>query len=214
RTSTSMAEIPESGRKGVRLCHIQLHDVKQFINDPTLAHVVIAADLTRTSSFVHADESLAAIMPRFADPDLDELPVVHSATEPRLEGRVTRHDVVACLSDEVLGQRSLRAKLKAPEDKEATYVELPRDVSLARVRVPPPLVDRSLQSLDLTTEHRVTPLLVVRTDPLGREERLVADGTLVLEERDELILIGGDTALETFRAQFGQNRTGRTNEAS
>ncbi len=188
---------------GLLMGLIQLHDVKQFINDPTLGSVVIAADLTRPSPVVHAEESLAQVIGRFDDPDLDELPVVDRAEQPRLMGRITRRDIVTCLSEEVLGQRSLRAKLKAPDREEATFVELPSESRLARLRVPPALVDRSLASLDLPDTAGLSVLVLVRHDDLGREERVFPLGTTVLHEDDHLVVLGHNDAIEAFQREHG-----------
>jgi CBS domain-containing protein len=182
---------------------IHLHDVKQFINDPTLGSVVIAADLTRPAPSVAPDESLAAIIERFDDPDLAELPVVRSATDQHLEGRVTRRDLVTCLSEEVLGERKLRAKLKIAGQRDTKWIEMPPGAALTRLPVPDDLVDRSLDSLDLVQSHGVHVLVVVRRDELGREERVLPRPELVLEDGFELVVFGAVEDVATFRRLHG-----------
>ena len=164
---------------------------------------MIAHDLTRPAPLTLGDESLAQIVARFDDPDLDELPVVSDHGEPRLLGRVTRRDLVTCLSEEVLGQRSMRAKLKAPGDEEATYVQLPDGTEIARLDTPHDLVGRSLESLDLPDEAGLTVLTLIRKDELGREERELPHGTSLLDEGTAMIVIGGGERIDAFRKAHG-----------
>jgi CIC family chloride channel protein len=189
--------------KGILQGHIQLHDVKYFLNDATLGSVVIAADLTRSSPSTHADESLASIIPRFDDPDLDELPVVRSEADPVLEGRITRRDLVTCLSEEVLGKRTLRARLASDSQKQASYVELPRDTSLERVPVPESLRGRAVGSLDLLESHGLAIMMLVRRAPDGGEERVLPMPDQVLADHTELIVIGAREGLDRFRSDYG-----------
>ncbi len=182
---------------------VQLHDVKQFINDPTPDGVLIAGDLTTPSSTATADESLAAILERFHDPDLDELPVVRSKSDPVLEGRVTRRDVVAAFSEEVLGQKSLRAKLRVAGRKESRWLELPVGAVLERIRVPTDLIDRSLGSLELPQEHGLLVLVLVERDAIGRERRSYPRADSVLRDGMELVVFGERDALEKFLGAHG-----------
>ncbi|MCA8941941.1 MAG: chloride channel protein, partial [Planctomycetes bacterium] len=185
------------------LGQIQLHDVKYYINDETLGSVVIAADLTRPIPHTVESESLAAIIDRFDDPDLDELPVVESHDNPRLVGRITRRDLVTCLSEEVLGKRQLRAKLKSPDSKEADYVELPRDSALKPVTIPDSLAGRSLDSLDLVAERGITPIVYIRVDANGYEQRILPRPELVLETGDRMVLLGAPRELDRLRDDLG-----------
>lgn len=182
---------------------VYLHDVKQYINDPTLGSVVIAADLTRAAPSATPEESLAAILDRFDDPDLDELPVVQSRSDPRLLGRITRRDLVTCLSEEVLGERKLRAKLKVSGSRDAKWVEMPHGAVLQRIPVPDDLVDRSLDSLDLVGASGLHVLVVVSRDALGREERLLPRPELVLHAGMELVVFGSGEEIATFRRLHG-----------
>lgn len=187
---------------------VHLHDVKQFINDPTLGSVVIAADLTRPCPAAEPEESLAAIISRFDDPDLDELPVVKGNGDRRLLGRVTRRDLVTCLSDEVLGERKLRAKLKIAGDRDAKWIEMPPGALLARLPVPDDLVGRSLDSLDLTGTSGLHMLVIVQRDPLGREERLLPRPEVVLVAGMELVVFGGEAEIAAFRRLHGLDGRG------
>ncbi|MCA8953105.1 MAG: chloride channel protein, partial [Planctomycetes bacterium] len=87
---------------GALIGRIELQDVKNFINDPTLSSVVIAADLTRPAITASPDDSIAALMPRFEDPELREIAIVRGKPA-RLVGRVRHLDVITTIGSEVLG---------------------------------------------------------------------------------------------------------------
>ncbi len=167
---------------------IHLHDVKYFINDPSLGSVVIAADLTRKAVTVTPDETLASILHRFDDPDLDELAVVSEGDTPTLRGRVTRRDVMACLSDEVLGKRRLRTRFRTRDGREDAHVELPSATDLDKFAMPAHLVGRAIGSLDLP--EGILPLILVEKTKDGREQRALARPDVVISEDSQLIVMG------------------------
>ena len=168
---------------------VHLHDVKNFINDPSLSTVVIAGDLMQPTHPVTPDQTLASVLPAFDDPDLEELPVVVDSETPRLIGRLTRRDVIALLNEEVLGQRRLRAKLKASGDSEATYVELPANAEIARVTVPDELANRAIDTGDLLDDFGIVVLVVIEIDDGGRELRKLPVPGLVLPGNGALIVL-------------------------
>lgn len=175
---------------------ILLHDVKIYINDPTLRSVVIASDLASPVEMVDPDQSLAEILERFDDQERPELPVRSRSPGAILAGRITRRDVIACLSDEVLRQRSLRARFTSPSDAEATLVELPEGYQLDRVPIPPESIGLAVDGADLPS-HGLLPLVIVR-DAEGKEQRLPALPQLILEEGDELVVLGLPEARDHF----------------
>jgi CBS domain-containing protein len=183
------------------LGRIHIHDVKYFINDPSLKSVVIAADLSQPAQPVWPEQSLASVMSRFDDPDLEELPVIAPGPTPLLLGRLTRRDVIALLSDEVLGQRRLRTKLKVEGQAEASYVELPEGSELARIRVPDAMVGRALDSLDLPGTASLTPMVVIQVDEDGREQRLLPQPNHVLLDGSSLIVLGRPEAIVAFQIE-------------
>ncbi|MCC6671098.1 MAG: chloride channel protein [Planctomycetes bacterium] len=183
---------------------VHIHDVKNFLNDPTLGSVVIATDLTRRAVPVRRDESLAAILERFADPELDELPVVESAGSTRLVGRITRRDLIAYLHVEVVGQRHLRTSFHAGEEAGATE-PLPEGCELARVPVDDAMVGRALDSLDLQGSAGLNPLLVIAHGPDGTTRRTLAEPTTVLAAGDQLVVLGTAVAIAAFQAARAAN---------
>lgn len=166
--------------------HIRLHDVKIYINDPTLSSVVIADDLARPVTPASPEESLGHIMPRFDDPELSELPV---AAAGKLIGRVTRRDVMACLSDEVLGQRMLRARFGAGKDSRAD-VELPAGFKVDRVELAPEYEGLSLDSIEALENSDVLPVILIQRDPDGAEVRNLAHPDAIVGHRAALIVVG------------------------
>lgn len=191
--------------RGRLVGHILLQDVKNFLNDPSLTSAVIAADLTRSPATVTPDQSLATITPHFDDPDLDELAVVTDRDAMQLAGRVTRRDVIAVLSEEVLGHRALRAKLKVEDSEEATYIQLPAGTDIARVDVPDDFAGRVLDSLDTPAEFGFMVLLVVEPQEDGSELRRMAEPGTVLKAGSSVIVFGKREAIERFaeRARAG-----------
>lgn len=175
--------------QGLLLGHIHIHDVKFYMNDPTLGSLVIAGDLSRPTPTVTPDESLAQVLPRFDDPELDEIAVVDAHVTRRLLGRVTRRDVIACLSDEVLRTRQLRTKVRAKGQQGANYVELPPECEIVRLAIGSDLHGRALDSLDFDSQS-VIPLFVVRTLPDGTETRDLATPNTVLEAPCGLVVLG------------------------
>ncbi len=182
---------------GLLLGHIHIHDVKFYMNDPTLGSLVIAGDLSRPTPTVTPDESLAQVLPRFDDPELDELAVVDAHATRRLLGRVTRRDVIACLSDEVLRTQQLRAKVRTGGQRDASYIELPPDCEIARVPIGTELHGRALDSLDLDN-HGLIPLFVVQKLPDETESRSLAAANTVLAWPCVLVVLGQRVMFAAF----------------
>ena len=152
---------------------------------------------------IEISEELVRELLREQHPDLAELPVVRSATDPILEGRVTRRDLVAAFSEEVLGQRSMRARLRVRGRKESRWLELPPGAVLERIKVPLDLIDRSLGSLDLADQHGIQVLVLLERDPTGRERRLFPGADTVLRDGHELIALGMREDVDAFLSAHG-----------
>ncbi|MEO0481832.1 MAG: chloride channel protein [Planctomycetota bacterium] len=177
--------------------HLRLHDVKAYLHEGSLGSFVIAQDLARPSAGVRPEQTLAELLPRFDTEELDELPVVEA--DGRLVGRITRGDLVACIRDEVLGQRALRARLQATESGEEDLLSLPEDTEIARVPIPDAWVGRAVGSLELVESLSVHPLIIVRTDETGHTSRLLADSESVLEENDSVVVLAHRQTIDGLR---------------
>lgn len=191
---------------GMLLGHIHLHDVKFYINDPTLSSLVIAGDLSRPTPMVTLDESLAQILPRFDDPDLDEVAVIAGTDDRRLLGQITRRDVLACLSDEVLQTQQLRAKVSTAGTG-ASYVELPAGCEIAKIPVPGALHGRALDTIDFAA-LRLVPLFLVQVQDDGTEVRIMADPSAVLQANTAVVVLGPRDQIAMFQDRDGTTSDG------
>ena len=76
---------------------VSLHDIKNYLNTPELAKVVIAGDLLRDSfPLVRANASLIEALERFSHHDGERLPVV--SHDRHLVGSIAKTDVILALA--------------------------------------------------------------------------------------------------------------------
>jgi CIC family chloride channel protein len=78
---------------------ISLHDIKNYLNAPELAALVIAGDIFHESfPAVRAEASLSEALERFARHDGERLPVVNNSTDYQLIGSISKTDVILALA--------------------------------------------------------------------------------------------------------------------
>lgn len=78
---------------------VSLHDVKNYLNTPELAKVVIARDILHDSiPAVRPDASLSEALERFRQHDGERLPVVNDLATKRLIGTIAKTDVILALA--------------------------------------------------------------------------------------------------------------------
>jgi CIC family chloride channel protein len=78
---------------------VSLHDVKNYLNTPELAKVVIAGDILHDSiPVVRPTASLTVALQRFKQHDGERLPVVNDTTTKRLIGTIAKTDVILALA--------------------------------------------------------------------------------------------------------------------
>jgi CIC family chloride channel protein len=78
---------------------VSLHDVKNYLNTPELAKVVIAGDVLLDSiPVVRPDASLIEALERFKHHDGERLPVVNDSATKRLIGTIAKTDVILALA--------------------------------------------------------------------------------------------------------------------
>ncbi|MEP6821849.1 MAG: ClcB-like voltage-gated chloride channel protein [Chthoniobacterales bacterium] len=81
---------------------VSLHDIKNYLNVPELAKVVIAGDLLRTPfPTVHPEFTLREALEQFRGHDGNRLPVVQSAEPMSLLGSISKTDVILALAGEI-----------------------------------------------------------------------------------------------------------------
>ncbi|HMJ06388.1 MAG TPA: CBS domain-containing protein, partial [Chthoniobacterales bacterium] len=78
---------------------VSLHDIKNYLNSPELAEVVIARDLLYESfPCVAPDASLTEALECFSQHDGERLPVVSNSGDGRLIGSIAKTDVILALA--------------------------------------------------------------------------------------------------------------------
>lgn len=182
---------------GALVGHIELQDVKNFINDPTLSSVVIAADLTRPVVPAHPEDSIAAVMERFDDPDLGEVAVVTPGLPHRLLGRVRHQDVLATLGSEVLGQQRRNSRL-AMTGRDGKEFALPPGHSLTSVPVPDSWHGLAIDALPSGALEGIVVVLAIRDGSHG-PERIAATQDLVLQAGWQIAVLGTKDAIDRLQ---------------
>ncbi|MFI5402232.1 MAG: chloride channel protein, partial [Planctomycetota bacterium] len=166
---------------------IRLHDIKSYLAEPELGAAILATDLAIVVPHALPDQTLAEVLSRFDDPDLDELPVVHPV-DGKLMGVVDRRDLLTALSVEVLQSQQLRAKF-VEHGGAQHYVEIQPGHAVSRIPVPPDMVGKTLASTDFRNRTGLTVLTVIHPEN-GREARIVPAPGTVLAAGDALIVMG------------------------
>ncbi|MBM4063267.1 MAG: CBS domain-containing protein [Planctomycetes bacterium] len=183
-------------RGGLLVGRIELQDVKCFLNDPTLSSVVIAADLTRPAVTARPDDSIAALLRHFDDPELREIAVVPAAGPARLLGRVRHWDVIRTLGSEVLGpqRRTTRVRL----DGDRPDLVLPAGHELATLPVPDSWQGLAVEAL--SPEMLGGAIVVLALPPAGDPpEPVAATPDLVLPAGGRIVVLGPRAAIERLR---------------
>ena len=109
---------------------ISLHDVKNYLNSPELASLIIARDIVREGfPTVSPEESLSDALNVFSHHDGERLPVMNNLEDRTLVGSISKTDVLLALAEQ---SRPLSDTQKAaveadPVDVDASAMsELPR----------------------------------------------------------------------------------------
>ena len=176
---------------------IRLHDIKSYLAEPELGAAILATDLAIVVPHAVPDQTLAEVLSRFDDPDLDELPVTHPS-DGKLMGVVDRRDLLTALSVEVLQSHQLRAKF-VEHGGAQHYVEIQPGHAVSRIPVPKDMVGKTLASTDFRNRTTLMVLTVIHPQN-GRETRIVPQPGTVLAEGDALIVMG---AVEKIRELGG-----------
>lgn len=174
---------------------IELQDVKGFLNDPTPTAAVIAADMTRPAVTATPDQSLAALLPLFDDPELREVAVVESTATPRLVGRLRHQDVLTTLGDEVLGQQRRSGRVTIDGDD----LVLPPGHELRTVPTPDAWNGLSIDALPPEALDGLVVVMAMTPGPQGYAP-VAARPDLVLQDGWRLVVLGPAEAIQRLRA--------------
>ena len=78
---------------------VSLHDIKNYLNAPELAAVVIAGDILQDNfPVISPGATLGEALDRFSHHDGERLPVVSNSTDHRLLGSISKTDVILALA--------------------------------------------------------------------------------------------------------------------
>jgi CIC family chloride channel protein len=166
---------------------IRLHDIKAYLAEPDLGAAVLATDLAIVVPHALPGQTLAEVLSRFDDPELDELPVVHPM-DGKLMGVVDRRDLLTAISVEVLQSQQLRAKF-VEHGGAQHYVEIQPGNAVSRIPVPADMIGQTLAATDFRNRTGLTILTVIRPQD-GREVRILPAAATELAAGDALIVMG------------------------
>ncbi len=89
---------------------VSLHDIKNYLNTPELAGLVIARDIVRDPfPVVRPEASLAEAMERFVHHDGERLPVVSNSADRQLVGSISKTDVILALAGSTRSPATVRS---------------------------------------------------------------------------------------------------------
>jgi CIC family chloride channel protein len=173
---------------------ISIHDIK----DPEVAELgplVVAGEIAEANvQSLSPDDTLAECMDRFVASEEDELPVIDAGGQ--LMGVISRRDVLRVYSTELLRHEYLGAASREhPGRGAARSLQLPPDLTIARVSTPPWLAGRSLRAANLRVTHNLTVVAVQRG---GDGEDQLPEPEVSLGAHDVLVVVGRPADIQRF----------------
>jgi CIC family chloride channel protein len=180
---------------------IDIHDLKEFLNEESLYSLVFARDLAIPVSEAYPEQSLAEVMDAMYLTDADQIPVVENPTSKKFLGVITRRDIIGAYSREVLKKKMLMAKFvtKEKEHEGIDYVEMPTGYRIGKVELKPELDGMTLSESKLRTKYGLQVLELLRPSGDGRPFRYIAQPDLKLKKGDSLIVIGSDEDMQNYQ---------------
>jgi len=197
--------------EGTYLGSFNVHDVKEVMNERTLAGLVVAKDLIPISASpaIEYDATLAECMRRFGIYEVEELPVIESRDNRRLMGRVSRRDIINIYNREILRQGSLGLKFiqsKLPEQAPAqSYVDLPEGFEISVLPLTREMEGHTVKSLDIRANYGVTIVAINRRGERGERKVVIPEADIQFRKGDMLVLVSSDEALSKLKSAFRIN---------
>lgn len=185
-----------------------VHDVKEVLNEKSLAGLVVAKDLVpiSVSPSIEMDATLAQCMRKFSIYEMEELPVVDNENSNRLIGKIGRRDIINVYNREILRQGSLGLKFiqgrlseKFPAQR---FVDLPDGCEINVIPVTTSMQGHTLQDLDIRHSYGVTVVAINRSGDRGEREVIIPAPEEVLKSEDMLVVIGKGDALKKIKEAF------------
>ncbi len=186
-----------------------VHDVKEFLNEKSLARLIVARDIVSSSPklAVTMDATLADCMKKFSSYETEELPVIDNRDSAKLIGTASRRDIINVYNREILRQDSLGLKFiqgKLPGRSPAhSYVDLPEGCETNVIPVTETMRGKTLKELDIRRNFNVTVVAINRRGDRGERMVILPSPEEVLKVRDMLVVIGDSEALEHIREVYG-----------
>jgi CIC family chloride channel protein len=195
-------------KKGRYQGSFTVHDVKEFLNEKSLASLIVAKDLV--SSFpklaVTMDATLADCMKKFSSYETEELPVIDNKESTKLVGTASRRDIINVYNREILRQDSLGLKFiqgKLPGRSPAhSYVDLPEGCETNVIPVTETMRGKTLKELDIRRKFNVTVVAINRRGDRGERMVILPSPEEILKSRDMLVVIGDSDALKNLREVY------------
>ncbi|HNY79124.1 MAG: chloride channel protein [Sedimentisphaerales bacterium] len=169
---------------------ISLADLKHILSDPDeLRHAYDIVDFKESIVPVRVNQSLDAVVDRFAETGLDRLPVVDE--EGRLVGSVVHSDVLRRYNQEVAHRNiavELGARIAAHDQSQTLHIG--GDTIVTEIEVPRWMAGRKLGELQLRSRYRVS-VFIVRELQEGRPARFVTPNADYAFGAGDRILVSG-----------------------
>lgn len=189
--------------------YFTVHDVKEFLNEKSLASLIVAKDIVSSSPklAVTMDATLADCMKKFSSYETEELPVIDNRDSAKLIGTASRRDIINVYNREILRQDSLGLKFiqgKLPGRSPAhSYVDLPEGCETNVIPVTKMMRGKTLKELDIRRHFNVTVVAINRRGERGERKVILPSPEEVLQVRDMLVVIGDSGALKNIREVYG-----------
>jgi len=185
-----------------------VHDVKEVLNEKSLAGLVVAKDLVpiSLSPSIEMDATLAQCMRKFSIYEMEELPVVDNENSNKLIGKIGRRDIINVYNREILRQGSLGLKFIQGKLSEKfptqSFVDLPDGCEINVIPVTMAMREHTLQELDIRHNYGVTVVAINRSGERGEREVIIPDPEGILKNGDMLVVIGKSDALKHLKEAF------------
>ncbi len=188
-----------------------VHDVKEILNEQTLAGLVVAKDLIPISvnPSIEINANLAQCLKKFSLYDAEEMAVVDSEATEKFIGRIGRKDIMNLYNREILrqgtsGLKFIQSKL-ADKPNAQKYVNLPDGFEISLIRVSSAIYMKTLQELDLRKKYSATVVAINRRTENGEWGVIVPDYLSSLKIGDKLVVMGRAEDLQRMKTDFDRN---------
>jgi CIC family chloride channel protein len=183
---------------------IDIHDLKEFLNEESLYSLVFARDLAVPVNPVTPEQSLVEVMDAMYLTDSGELPVVEDKQSLKFTGVISRRDIIGAYSREVLKKKMLLAKFvtREKEQEGIDYVEMPTGYRIGKVPLKPELEGKTLSETNFRNRYGLQVLEVVRSSNEGKWVRLIAEPGFQLRKGDTLIVIGSEEDMQSYQKEL------------